>query len=75
MMVERRVFLGERVQLHLRLRRLRRIAAARPAPPHAAAAKATLLAEVDRDHPVRRGETVGVTIAADRWMPWYEEER
>ena len=73
MMVERRVFLGERVQLHLRAD-----GAGSPPPAGAAAAaaaaKATLLAEVDRDHPVRRGETVGVTIAADRWMPWYEEE-
>ena len=35
---------------------------------------AALVAEVDRDHAVRNGETVGVAIAADRWMPWYEEQ-
>ena len=60
MTVARRVFLGERVQLHLRA----------PETPDAAA----LVAEVDRDHAVRHGETVGVTIAAERWMPWYEEQ-
>ena len=59
MTVARRVFLGERVQLHLR---------AADSPDAAA-----LIAEVDRDHAVRHGETVGVTIAAERWMPWYEE--
>jgi len=72
MTVERRVFLGERVQLHLRADgqgtpgRIPDGSAREPA-------TLTLLAEVDRDHAVRRGETVGVTIAADRWMPWYED--
>jgi putative spermidine/putrescine transport system ATP-binding protein len=72
MTVERRVFLGERVQLHLRADGLRTTATADDgtAPERTGA---TLLAEVDRDHAVRRGETVGVSIAADRWMPWFEE--
>ena len=51
--------LGERVQLHLR-------------PPDTP--EGTLIAEVDRDHAVRHGETVGVSVAAERWMPWYEEQ-
>ena len=58
MTVARRVFLGERVQLHL-----------------AAAGDTHLIADVGRDHQVARGETVGVSIAADRWMPWHEEEQ
>jgi len=57
MMVARRVFLGERVQLHLK-----------------ASGDAGLIAEVSRDLAVTRGETVGVTIAEDRWMPWREEQ-
>ncbi len=57
MTVARRVFLGERVQLHL-----------------AASGNANLIAEVARDHHVGRGETVGVSIAEDRWMPWHEEQ-
>jgi len=65
MTVERRVFLGERVQLHLRC--------ATGAATGTSTDGVTLLAEVDRDHAVRRGETVGVTIAPDRWMPWFEE--
>src|SRR5690606_685540 len=60
MTVARRVFLGERVQLHLRAGET----------PDAGA----LIAEVERDNAVRHGETVGVTIAAERWMPWYEEQ-
>ncbi len=60
MTVARRVFLGERVQLHLRAADT----------PDATA----LVAEVDRDHTVRHGEVVGVSIAAERWMPWYEEQ-
>ena len=66
MTVARRVFLGERVQLHLR-------------PVNAAAhssddvGRTALIAEVDRDHTVTQGATVDVTIAPDRWMPWYEE--
>jgi putative spermidine/putrescine transport system ATP-binding protein len=69
MTVERRVFLGERVQLHLRADGLH----AADSRAGAASTGPTLLAEVDRDHAVRRGETVGVSIAADRWMPWFEE--
>jgi len=69
MTVERRVFLGERVQLHLRADGLH----AADSPAGAGRNGSTLLAEVDRDHAVRRGETVGVTIAADRWMPWFED--
>jgi putative spermidine/putrescine transport system ATP-binding protein len=57
MTVARRVFLGERVQLHL-----------------AASGDTSLIAEVARDHAVTRGETVGVFIADDRWMPWHEEQ-
>ena len=57
MTVSRRVFLGERVQLHLK-----------------AAGGAGLIAEVHRDHAVTRGETVGVSIPEDRWMPWNEEQ-
>jgi putative spermidine/putrescine transport system ATP-binding protein len=60
MTVARRVFLGERVQLHLR--------------PAGMPDAATLIAEVDRDHSVRNGDTVGVSIAPERWMPWYEEQ-
>src|SRR5690606_27417059 len=67
--VERRGFLGERVQLHLRpIDDDGASISGNPADGHA------LIAEVDRDHAVTRGETVGVTIPADRWMPWYEEQ-
>jgi putative spermidine/putrescine transport system ATP-binding protein len=53
--VERRVFLGERVQLRL------------------ADGTHTLMAEVGRDADVQAGAQVGVTIAPERWMPWFEE--
>ena len=53
--VERRVFLGERVQLRL------------------VAGDVALTAEAGRDSPVRAGDTVGVTIAAERWMPWFDD--
>jgi putative spermidine/putrescine transport system ATP-binding protein len=53
--VSRRVFLGERVQLHL------------------AGAHAPLIAEVDRDSPVRVGDTVGVRVDPARWMPWFDD--
>ena len=69
MVVARRVFLGERVQLHLRAAD----GAAGDAGLATTADAPDLVAEVSRDHAVRRGDTVGVYIAADRWMPWFEE--
>jgi putative spermidine/putrescine transport system ATP-binding protein len=68
MMVARRVFLGERVQLHLRPFDAKLESDA------TRAVTAALIAEVARDHSVTRGETVSVSINADRWMPWYEEK-
>jgi putative spermidine/putrescine transport system ATP-binding protein len=56
MKVVRRVFLGERVQLHLQ-------------PATGDARELALTAEVGRDHPIRRDEVVGIRIASDRWMP------
>ena len=73
MTVARRVFLGERVQLHLRPAYDGMRLQDRADPHPDAGAAPALLAEVGRDHAVRRGDTVGVMIAADRWMPWYEE--
>ena len=67
MTVARRVFLGERVQLHLTTH-----AAGYPADSGDVGGQ-TLLAEVDRDHAVRRGDVVDVSIAPERWMPWFEE--
>ena len=51
MRVARRVFLGDRVQLHL------------------SGAAVPLTAETHRDSPAAVGDTVGVRIAPERWMP------
>ncbi len=69
MMVARRVFLGERVQLHLRP-----LGAGSIDDGTSSGVTAALIAEVDRDHSVVRGDVVGVSISAERWMPWYEEK-
>jgi len=53
--VERRSFLGDRVQLTLAIQ-----------------GHAPIVADVPRDHPAHRGETVGIRIARDRLMPLTE---
>lgn len=80
MTVKRRVFLGERVQLHLTAHSTGgtgsgAASSAVESPREPEGGDLTLLAEVGRDHSVKRGDVVGVTVAPGRWMPWFEESR